>query len=342
MLLLPLSPLALSTTTGGLPELPTGQRLQLATQPFNKAGVGGRVWASAPVLCDWLRGQLEPGDSVLELGSGTGAVGLYAAGLGASRVVLTDGGPPALLELLAANVDANRPLLPADSGLRLEVETLRWGGDAADLPDGPFSWVLASDVTYDDELHAPLCDSLAALLRRAGELDAAPRVVLAMEHLDPVEAAAGRFGDRGLEDFRAAAAACGLGLCRPGPPRWLSTRLKPPAAAGAAQPGEEACGSNDEFSEVRAATPFGPCTRPSRCTPHPIPHARYHWPRDTYSRRSPRRLQPPLAAPLHALIVARPPAASDALVLLAPQEFSWPIEAFAEALPFVVEVFAKD
>ena len=31
---------------------------------------------------------------MLELGSGTGAVGLYAAALGASRVVLTDGGPP--------------------------------------------------------------------------------------------------------------------------------------------------------------------------------------------------------------------------------------------------------
>ena len=33
-------------------------------------------------------------NQVLELGSGTGAVGLYAAALGASRVVLTDGGPP--------------------------------------------------------------------------------------------------------------------------------------------------------------------------------------------------------------------------------------------------------
>ena len=45
-----------------------------------------RVWASAPVLCEWLSGELKPGDTVLELGSGTGAVGLYAAALGASRV----------------------------------------------------------------------------------------------------------------------------------------------------------------------------------------------------------------------------------------------------------------
>lgn len=108
-----------------------------------------RVWASAPVLCEWLSGKLKPGDTVLELGSGTGAVGLYAAALGASRVVLTDGGPPALLELLAKNVDANRPRLP--KAARLEVAQLQWGADA-ELPAGPFAWVCGSDTTYDEEV----------------------------------------------------------------------------------------------------------------------------------------------------------------------------------------------
>ena len=90
---------------------------------------------------------------MLELGSGTGAVGLYAAALGASRVVLTDGGPPALLELLAANVDANRPLLP--EAACLEVAQLQWGADADRLPAGPFAWVCGSDTTYDEEVRGP-------------------------------------------------------------------------------------------------------------------------------------------------------------------------------------------
>ena len=48
--------------------------------------------------------------------------------------------------------------------------------------------VCGSDTTYDEEAHAPLCDTLSALLlraRRDGEI--APRAVLAMEHMEPLE-----------------------------------------------------------------------------------------------------------------------------------------------------------
>ena len=96
-----------------------------------------------------------------QLGSGTGAGGLYAAGLGASRVVLTDGGPPALLSLCERNVRASlrRFRRRADAGLDaglgdpdVSVEPLRWGdvASAGGLPSGEWDWVIGSDVTYDD------------------------------------------------------------------------------------------------------------------------------------------------------------------------------------------------
>ena len=34
-----------------------------------RLALGSRVWASAPVLCEWLSGEIKPGDAVLELGS---------------------------------------------------------------------------------------------------------------------------------------------------------------------------------------------------------------------------------------------------------------------------------
>ena len=72
-------------------------------------GTGGKVWSSSRVLCDYLvdvAAGLEAvpplelrGAHVVELGSGTGAVGLACAALGARAVVLTDGGSKSLLRL---------------------------------------------------------------------------------------------------------------------------------------------------------------------------------------------------------------------------------------------------
>ena len=105
--------LFLSTSVAGvvyfnqvnIPPLPSGDWLRLrdgpslleelpdTTRTGDLASVGGTVWPAAATLCTWMRAHAEDveGASVLELGSGTGACGLYAAALGASRVVLTDG-----------------------------------------------------------------------------------------------------------------------------------------------------------------------------------------------------------------------------------------------------------
>jgi predicted nicotinamide N-methyase len=70
---------------------------------------GGQVWPAARALVRHLQSRA-PSGRCLELGSGTGAVGLYAAGLGASMVVLTDGASE-LLPLIEHNVRRNAQLV---------------------------------------------------------------------------------------------------------------------------------------------------------------------------------------------------------------------------------------
>ena len=113
--------------------------------------VGGEIWPAAAALCSWLSNHsgIVHGTRVLELGAGTGAVGLYAAGLGASRVLLTDGGSDELLSLCAANVGLNADLFAPNA--RVGTARLDWGvgGEEAALTGEHFDWVLASDCTYD-------------------------------------------------------------------------------------------------------------------------------------------------------------------------------------------------
>ena len=246
----------------GVPPLPSGVRLAIGQvrQPgdacrtaedeetWERIGVsaedavpsGAQIWPAAAVLCRWQCSRAEEfcGASVLELGAGTGVCGLFAAGLGASRVVLTDGGDRALpifshdgsaddgsvpissdaglpaeratlTRLMEANVRRNCHLFALDASVSADVYS--WG--SVPLPDGSFDWVIASDVTYEIEAHAALAATLAELLQ--GERP--PRVVLAHGHRCPP--AARRFGaslarwddgDLELAAFAAAANRCGL------------------------------------------------------------------------------------------------------------------------------------
>ena len=109
----PIAPASLAE----LPPLPSGATLSLQQRALlgsGSVGLGGRRWPAAATLCRYLlehRAELVHQRRVLEIGCGGGAVGIYAAALGAASVSLTDGGGEALLELASANVRRNEEVL---------------------------------------------------------------------------------------------------------------------------------------------------------------------------------------------------------------------------------------
>ena len=108
-------------------------------------GTGGRIWSSSKVLREFLK---ENGDvfvldkNVVELGCGTGVVGIYAAKRGQARsVLLTDGGSDALLKLAEENASKN--------GVEnISVHKLEWGVGKVS-PD--------AERLYEDESTRPHC-----------------------------------------------------------------------------------------------------------------------------------------------------------------------------------------
>lgn len=172
-----------------LPPLPWGPRLHIHCLPpaptADEVCLGGKLWRAAPLLCRWLRDVAicVVGASVLELGAGTGACGLYAAALGARRLLLTEGGNDVsrLLPLLRANVRANASLI---GSCKTHVAALHWGCDTSQLPSQKFDIVLGSDIAWgEEEAQTALCSTLAALLRS----ESPPLVVLAMERGPPID-----------------------------------------------------------------------------------------------------------------------------------------------------------
>lgn len=172
-----------------LPLLPGGTALKLAQAD---GVLGGKIWPAASALCHYLASISPPADCV-ELGSGTGAVGLYAAALG-FPVTLTEHRPPLasvipsvayavdgtpeslggetsdrLLKLLQQNVDHNMELFEQTPKV-LELDWTNYDHvlkvAASSKSKKGFDLVLASDVTYVSVLHQHLADTIAGLLKR--------------------------------------------------------------------------------------------------------------------------------------------------------------------------------
>ncbi|KAI5865893.1 S-adenosylmethionine-dependent methyltransferase-like protein [Durotheca rogersii] len=134
--------------------------------------LGLKTWGSSYLLAqsldqiarNSLSHLLDPGRSnpsldVLELGSGTGLLGMAAAAIWETNVVLSD--LPSIMPNLAHNIDVNRSTIETLGGT-VDSGALTWGSDDgnAEQFDGKnqFKIILVADPLYDDE-HPELLSS---------------------------------------------------------------------------------------------------------------------------------------------------------------------------------------
>ncbi|KAF8609463.1 hypothetical protein BDV93DRAFT_550982 [Ceratobasidium sp. AG-I] len=149
------------------PQIPTvtHQTIELSFAPLDlpvklvvdaSPGCGGVAWPAGEVLSRYLarKGSLA-GQCVVELGSGTGLVGLVAGLLGAKKVVITD--QEQLMKIMQSNIELN--------GLkdRVLASILNWGEPLPlDFPE-TVSLILAADCVYAEPAFPLLVSTLKDL-----------------------------------------------------------------------------------------------------------------------------------------------------------------------------------
>ncbi|EPQ59520.1 hypothetical protein GLOTRDRAFT_55609, partial [Gloeophyllum trabeum ATCC 11539] len=121
-------------------------------------GCGGLAWPAGEVLASYLarrgRGSLA-GKTVLELGSGTGLVGLVAGLLG-GKTWITDQLP--LLEIMKTNININK------LACCVEAAELNWGEPIPDSIPWPPDLILAADCVYFEPAFPLLVETLSELV----------------------------------------------------------------------------------------------------------------------------------------------------------------------------------
>lgn len=106
----------------------------------------GVVWDAAILLAKYLEKSCRESVidlsnwNILELGSGTGFLGIWTAALGASSVLMTD--LPQNLNLIQRNVRENQSLIPQDK--KIEVKSFDW------LDRNQFQWNFMQWRNLDD------------------------------------------------------------------------------------------------------------------------------------------------------------------------------------------------
>ncbi|KAF8377935.1 hypothetical protein HHK36_031324 [Tetracentron sinense] len=139
----------------------------LVIRQIPSQGISFQLWPAATSFltlldhntsCTPLTPFLSKSQRILELGSGTGLVGIAAAATLGAYVTLTD--LPHVLPNLQFNADANAHALAFNCGT-VHVASLRWG-EAEDMESvgREFDLLLASDVVYHDHLFDPLLQTV--------------------------------------------------------------------------------------------------------------------------------------------------------------------------------------
>eukprot|EP00842_Homolaphlyctis_polyrhiza_P007021 jgi/Hompol1/908/HPOL_001601-RA len=129
-------------------------------------GCGGKAWEAATVLSHYISFRRStnnfPYRSIIELGSGTGMVGLVAAidPLPGQHVVLTD--MEQYIDLMTMNANLN--LTPAERP-GVSVDVCFWGTPLTETLKAkmPFDLILASDCVYLEAAFDPLIQTLEDL-----------------------------------------------------------------------------------------------------------------------------------------------------------------------------------
>jgi len=147
-----------------------GMRIHVL-EAVGELGIAGKLWDGGKVLLEVLvqrKGLDVTGKSVLELGAGTGAVGVGLKLLGASQVTITDLGE--VLGQIQANVDLNQ--------VEADVKECAWGETKLDRAA---EIVCFADCIYDPEMYQPLIETLDWLTQLNPKLD----LIWAHRHRNP-------------------------------------------------------------------------------------------------------------------------------------------------------------
>ncbi|XP_062886982.1 EEF1A lysine methyltransferase 3-like [Mobula hypostoma] len=135
-----------------------GYNLKISRFINANLGFSAYVWEAGVALCRFFEKQNASftAKRVIELGSGTGIVGILATLLG-GEVTVTD--KPSILKQIENNVSIN---IPSACRHRVKVRALTWGEDHTSFPSD-YDFILGSDIVYSSVSYPALMDTLRHL-----------------------------------------------------------------------------------------------------------------------------------------------------------------------------------